>query len=211
MLQEIASHLPADLKYNIAAYSLPIKFAIKHNMVWVFTILEQEDYTKSKAKIAWQTAVKYGRIHILHLLASKKIRYPGQLSVIAARYQRLEILKFCYNLKEDKKIHDDEVEISVKHDNDKNFEYIIQLPSYRSLLDDKEIINLIYLYKSSKILDWVITNFEKMFTSQYFCRTVPLFYNHICIALNESDKNGFLYTVKLELIQADIQFGKLSG
>ena len=72
MLQEIASHLPADLKYNIAAYSLPIKFAIKHNMVWVFTILEQEDYTKSKAKIAWQTAVKYGRIHILHLLASKK-------------------------------------------------------------------------------------------------------------------------------------------
>ena len=45
MLQEIALRLPADLKYNIAAYSLPIKFAIKHNMVWVFTILEQEDYT----------------------------------------------------------------------------------------------------------------------------------------------------------------------
>jgi hypothetical protein len=72
MLQEIAARLPSDLQYNIAAYALPIKFAIKHNMIWVFTILEQEDYTKSKAKKAWRTAIKYGRIHILHLLASKK-------------------------------------------------------------------------------------------------------------------------------------------
>lgn len=223
MLQEIAARLPSDLQYNIAAYALPIKFAIKHNMVWVFTILEQEDYTKSKAKKAWRTAIKYGRIHILHLLASKKIRYHEQLSALAARYPRLEILKFCYNLKKYKKIHDDEIQSAVRHDNDKNFEYIIQLPSHRSIFDDKDIIDLIRLFESSKILEWVITNFEKMFTSRFVCNDMSMLHdmpllhdittihNNLCTALNKLDKDKILNSVKLELIQCSIKFGKLSG
>lgn len=209
MLQEIADNLPADIKYNIAAYALPIKFAIKRNMIWVFTILEQEDYTKNKAKIAWKSAVKYGRIQILKLLMQKKIRYPGQLSVIAAKYPRLDILKFCYSLKPNHEImiHDDEIDASIKQDNLENFEYLIQLPSFRALVDDKEIINLIIFYRSCRILKWILDNLSKLFTSPYLYRQINVDSNNLISEITNGQLNVFIYSVKSKLILADISFG----
>ena len=168
-MSELLKTLPKELQYYIFAKVIPLDFAAKKNMVFVFKSIDNT-ISKKQSKRAWYGAIKYGRRQILKILVEKKIKPPGEISNYAAKFSNMDILYYVMsNVGRIKKYNHriiNEIQHCIKYDRLDNFIFLISL-TYKSYtpnkLEDLNLINLISSHKSCKILKWIISNIDYIF------------------------------------------------